>query len=92
MVLNSALCEVTLQLEVIQAPFSSLSMAGLVSQNEKKESIDVDDFFKENALRRRNEKPYSFCEGHIIFYNVRGFSVNSALTKGMELMKKKGRE
>lgn len=56
----------------------------------KKESIDVDDFFKENALRRRNEKPYSFCEGHVIFYNVRGFSVHSALTKGMELMKKKG--
>lgn len=54
MVLNSALCKVTLQLEVIHSFLFPLN-GGLVLQSEK-ESIDADDLFKEKALRLWNEK------------------------------------
>lgn len=55
MALNSTLYKVTLQLEVIQTPFLFFLKDGLVLCNEK-DSIDVDDLFKEKALRLWNEK------------------------------------
>lgn len=90
MVLNSPLCKVTLQLEVIQTLFSL--NGGLVLQKEK-ESIDVDDLFKGKALRLWNENHDCILLRRTHYFlqhkaKICGCSIKSALTKEIESIKK----
>lgn len=91
MVLNSLLCKVTLQIEIIQTLFSL--NGGLVLQKEK-ESIDVDDLFRGKALRLWNENHDCTLLRRTHYFlqhkaKICGCSIKSALTKEIESIKKK---
>lgn len=91
MVLNSPLCKVTLQLEVIQTLFSLNGR--LVSQNIK-ESIDVDDLFEGKALRLQNENHDCILLRRTRYFlqhkvKVCGCSIHSAPTKEIVFVKRR---